>query len=267
MKDGHPVTATLPLAVEPLVKHNNYRMEEEDPSIYSDDEDFGAGFELRREWKDIPLPSKKSDAQAVFDYIAEAQKSHDFHANLLATHNIDACKVYKQGHAMSALENVSKEDRLCNLCQKTFASAHTLRAHIRTGHVGQSAHKCLLCPKFYAEASGLKVHMQSHGVGSKIACPVCKKEFDSLGHMNEHKKSHHPASERGDSTCEKCNKVFQHRRNYLQHKETCGKQGERAQCPKCPKNYANRHDLMTHMKKHTEGKGKQPKLGAPSKSK
>ena len=87
-KDGEAVTCTLPIAVEPLVKHTNYRIEDEDPTIYSDDEDFGAGFELRREWKDIPLPSKKSDAQAVFDYIAEAQKSHDFHANLLATHDI-----------------------------------------------------------------------------------------------------------------------------------------------------------------------------------
>ena len=42
--DDEPVTCMLPLAVKPLEKHSNYRIEDEDPSIYSDDEDFGAGF-------------------------------------------------------------------------------------------------------------------------------------------------------------------------------------------------------------------------------
>ena len=195
----------------------------------------------------------------MFNYIEEAQKSHDFHANLLATHNIDACKVYKQSHASTALENVSKDDRLCSLCQKTVASAHSLRSHISTSHIGESAHKCSVCSKFYAEASGLKVHMQSHGIGSKIPCPICKKEFNSLGHMNEHKKSHRPDSEHADSTCEKCNKVFQHCHNYLEHKERCGKEGECAQYPHCPKNYMHRRDLTTHLKRHTQDKGTKTK--------
>ena len=50
MMNDEPVTCMLPLAVEPLVKHSNYHIEDKDPLIYSDDEDFGAGFQLRHEW-------------------------------------------------------------------------------------------------------------------------------------------------------------------------------------------------------------------------
>ena len=41
--------------------------------MYSDEDDFDVGFVLRREWKDVPLPSKPKEEDATFRYLAEAQ--------------------------------------------------------------------------------------------------------------------------------------------------------------------------------------------------
>ena len=60
--------------------------------MYSDEDDFDVGFVLRRQWKEVPLPSKPKDEDETFKYLAEAQRAHDFHASLLAMHGIDACK-------------------------------------------------------------------------------------------------------------------------------------------------------------------------------
>ena len=58
VKSGEKSAVTLPLSVNKLEKYADYNIEDEDPDIYSDDEDFGAGFSLRREWNDVELPSK-----------------------------------------------------------------------------------------------------------------------------------------------------------------------------------------------------------------
>ena len=74
--------------------------------VYSDEEDFDVGFSLRCEWPDIPLPSKPKEEEETFKYLEEAQRVHNFHASLLATHGIDACTVHKLGKATAVLEGV-----------------------------------------------------------------------------------------------------------------------------------------------------------------
>ena len=134
--DGSSVSCSLPLAVKPLEKSPTYDIAEEDPSVYSDEEDFDVGFVLRREWKEVPLPSKPKQEDEMFKYLAEAQRAHDFHASLLAMHGIDACKVAKLSKATTVLESVTKDDRTCNICHKGLAGAQSLKNHIRVEHVG-----------------------------------------------------------------------------------------------------------------------------------
>ena len=172
--------------------------------MYSDEDDFDVGFVLRREWKDVPLPSKPKEEDATFKYLAEAQRAHDFHASLLAMHGIDACKVAKLSKATTVLENVGKDDRTCNICHKVLAGAQSLRNHITTEHVGKKKHYCKLCNQYFAEASGLKIHNRKHGIGAMFPCTKCSKQFPSVGRLNEHKHSHISASERSDAKCESC---------------------------------------------------------------
>ena len=120
------MSCSLPLAVKPPEKSLTYDIAKEDPSVYSDEDDFDVGFVLRREWKDVPLPSKPKEEDATFKYLAEAQRAHDFHASLLAMHGIDACKVAKLSKATTVLENVAKDDCTCNICHKVLAGGTIL---------------------------------------------------------------------------------------------------------------------------------------------
>ena len=72
------MSCSLPLAVKPLEKSPTYDIAEEDPSVYSDEDDFDVRFVLWREWKDVPLPSKPKEEDATFKYLAEAQRAHVF---------------------------------------------------------------------------------------------------------------------------------------------------------------------------------------------
>ena len=44
--DGGTVNNGLPLVVKPLTKSPQYNLVDEDPTIYSNEEDFNAGFTL-----------------------------------------------------------------------------------------------------------------------------------------------------------------------------------------------------------------------------
>ena len=70
---GTSVSCSLPLAVKPLEKSPTYNIAEEDPSVYSDEEDFDVGFVLHCEWKEVLLPSKPKEEDKMFKYLAEAQ--------------------------------------------------------------------------------------------------------------------------------------------------------------------------------------------------
>ena len=231
---------SLPLAVKSLLKSPTYDLSAEDPTVYSDEEDFDVGFSLRREWPDVPLPSKPKEEEETFKYLEEAQRTHNFHASLLATHGIDACKVHKLSKATAVLEGIAKEDRVCFICQKELPSATSLRNHIRTEHVGKTRHYCHKCDKHFAEVSGLKIYNHMHGIGAMFPCTQCKKEFPSIGRLNEHKQSHIPAAQREDSKCPVCGKEHVHWRTYLDHIKWCGKTRPHFQCHLCPKSYAHK---------------------------
>ena len=175
------MSCSLPLAVKPLKKSPTYDIAEEDPSVYSDEDDFDVGFVLCCEWKEVSLPSKPKDEDEMFKYLAEAQRAHDFHPSLLAMHGIDACKVAKLSKATTFLENVTKDDRTCNICNKGLAGAQSLKSHIRAEHVGKKKHHCKLCDQYFAEASGLKIHNRKHGIGAMFPCTKCTKQFPSIG--------------------------------------------------------------------------------------
>ena len=193
--DSSSVSCSLPLAIKPLEKSPMYDIAEEDPSVYSDEEDFDVGFVLCREWKEVPLPSKPKEEDETFKYLAKAQRAHDFHASLLAMHGIDACKVAQLSKVTMVLENVTKDDRTCYICHKGLAGAQSLKNHIRAEHVGKKKHHCKPCAQYFAEASGLKIHNCKHGIRAMFPCTKCPKQFLSIGRLNENKRSHIPASE------------------------------------------------------------------------
>ena len=63
---GAVIQVSLPLAMKPLMKSPTYDLSAEDQMVYSDKEDFDVGFSLRREWPDVPLPSKPKEEEETF---------------------------------------------------------------------------------------------------------------------------------------------------------------------------------------------------------
>ena len=246
------------LKVNPLVEHPGYKLKEEDESIYSDDEDFLEGVDLRREWEDRELPKKKdipeiSDEHALL--IKKTLESHHFNARLLESFGVNACKQYKLSKAETVLQRIGKGDTTCNICgKKGFSTTHTLRSHIQSIHIKVTKHQCDICSGYFAEKSGLKAHRRLHSEAEKFSCDQCKKTYDSKGHLNEHKKTHLTAEKQG-TVCSKCQKKFAHKKGLTEHLQSCGipeAERKRYQCDQCDKHYALKRDLTRHMKKHNK---------------
>ena len=166
-------------------------------------------------------------------------------------------KLRKLNKATTVLENVTKDDRTCNICHKELAGVQSLKNHIRAEHVGKKKHHCKPCDQYFVEPSHLKIHNRKHGIRAMFPCTKCSKQFPSIGRLNEHKRSHIPASEWSDAKCESCGQEFVHCRSYLDHVKWCGVGRPHFQCHICSKNYAHKWDLTRYLKDHEKkSKGK-----------
>ena len=254
--DGTTTTIDILLHVKPLKKTKKYRFEDEDPSIYSDEEDLGTTIKMRRAFPKEDLHKREPVRKLTVDQernklIEQALDSHAFNVKLLATFGIDACKEYHMTLAQTMLEQVGPDDRSCRICHKELKTSHTLRSHIKSMHIKKTKHKCEICGKCYAEASGLKAHENIH-TGETKQCPHCDKHFGSVSQLNEHKQSHLTAEERG-SICENCGKKFAHKRGWRGHIKWCGipkELREKFKCKYCLKEFAESTERKQHVKIH-----------------
>ena len=65
----------------------------------------------------------------------------------------------------------------CNICEKDFTEAGSLRKHILVVHEGKRNFKCDICGKAYGEARHLKNHKLNVHDGAKFKCDQCDKSF------------------------------------------------------------------------------------------
>ena len=78
------------------------------------------------------------------------------------------------------IKGLSCRDLDCQLCKKSYSSAHHLRNHLRKKHLGKTPYKCNICNKFYTDSSTLKDHMRHHDpAAKKFKCSKCPKEYFS----------------------------------------------------------------------------------------
>ena len=250
-------------------KSSTYRFEDEDPSIYSDDEDYAQTVTLPRAFPKQKLRkhervSRDTVQEERDKLIKKALDAHHFNARLLLTFDVDACKLFKMSRAQSILEEVGKDDRICRICHKDLDTSHTLRSHIASIHLKKTKHTCEVCGKCYGEKSSLTAHMNTH-IGKMLKCDQCDKEYGSKSQLNEHKQSHLTAQERG-SVCENCGKEFKHKRGWRGHIKTCGvalEDRERKKCKYCPMDFTTdkerrSHVFKEHREMHDADKARQP---------
>src|SRR6218665_3509383 len=106
----------------------------------------------------------------------------------------------------------------CELCQKTFSAARSLKNHMRI-HTEEKPYVCKFCNKGFAQVGHLKTHMKTHNGEKTHVCAVCNKGFLDAGNLIKHKRTH--ASEKHH----KYNKHFtKNSSSTKQHKLVAGAQ-------------------------------------------
>ena len=133
---GNITKALYILQAAPLEPHASYRLETEDPTVFSDGgDDDPDGWVCTRAWPHIPIPARRrkpapSTGRSTPDTPAElscgsthTQLKKDLllqHHNLvrmLTALGIDVCKEYRLHNAPAVLSHVRQGNKTCSICQ------------------------------------------------------------------------------------------------------------------------------------------------------
>ncbi|XP_068279624.1 transcription factor E4F1 isoform X2 [Nyctibius grandis] len=91
---------------------------------------------------------------------------------------------------------VNKEGRyVCELCQKTFKTANSLKAHMIT-HSSRKDYECELCGTSFRTKGSLIRHHRRHTDERPYKCEKCGKTFRESGALTRHLKSVIPCTEK-----------------------------------------------------------------------
>ena len=243
---------TSTLAVSPLVKSPGYDIKQEDPLIYDDHLDPDH-FCPRREWPDIPLPTR-SITPATRELIKDLQANHDNTTLLLKSLGVDACSEFKQSQVESVIARVRPGTNVCKFCSKTVKDHQQLKAHIRSWHCNQSKYRCNICNLSFREAFTLKRYNLIHveGGANKFVCHYCGKGFTQQSRLDDHTRAHtvpNPA-------CQWCLKPFANPKSLKDHQRGCKQRPADLppvpaithECTTCGRTYKQKKDLNKHQK-------------------
>ena len=245
------------LSVAALECMDEYRFEEEDPGIYTDDEDDPTDKWVPRcEWPDKPMPVKQvqqpqPQVEANQAFIDHLMQQHHMNARVLESLEMDPCVEYKRFKVSSVLARVREGNMVCSICETTLSSTQALRSNIRSKHLEDAQFKCPDCNVSCGGAYALKVHMRVHTAGGKPhLCARCGKSFATVGHLNQHQEVHMGRT----PSCQYCKKkTFTTTRALKDHEKRCsdrpdGPPAKKYKCDFCDAAYIQKKDLNCHKK-------------------
>ncbi|XP_077982638.1 ras-responsive element-binding protein 1-like isoform X2 [Glandiceps talaboti] len=97
------------------------------------------------------------------------------------------------------LDETDKGEFQCQVCSKTYASAHEFTVHIRK-HNPSGGHGCKICGKKLSSTSSLDRHMLVHSGERPFKCKICRQAFTTNGNMYRHMRIHEKNTKISDIT-------------------------------------------------------------------
>ena len=173
----------------------------------------------------------------------------------------DLCASDKEGRVENILEGITRMDLTCKFCQKKLSSVTHLKTHIKGMHLHKTPHKCDLCNRYFSEATTLRRHLPIHDTtAQKFKCSVkvkdkdgkeveCGKEFISQGKLVDHQVVHKSATPFLCSYCKK--RSFKRQKGQLEHEKTCDdnpRKRDLVKCRLCPKEFKERRSMLRHFR-------------------
>lgn len=140
----------------------------------------------------------------------------------------------------------------CNICNKSFRSAHQIRYHQYCDDSVEKPFKCEHCDVRYRTSYQLKQHQQLH-TDIYYECSECGRKFQHDASAKKHWKKHFqkvpPPKKpipRGTFPCDMCDKIFA-RKDYLKKHMICHEGYKKYKCAHCDKTYARNNALKFHI--------------------
>lgn len=141
----------------------------------------------------------------------------------------------------------------CEECDSTFNDETGLMSHMKKHMPDRYKYECGECERKFAVAYALAAHVDSVHKGVTYDCDVCGKKFRQRRSLNDHKVRHEPDYVPPVLACNICNKKFATSSGLRGHVEITHKKNVFI-CSICGKSLCSKMSLENHMNLHQEKK-------------
>lgn len=153
---------------------------------------------------------------------------------------------YKQDH-------VTKQQSICNICNKIFPNESQLLKH-KLNHEGGHKHKCIFCQKVFCSATSLGVHMKRHTNKKLYKCKICYRAFFDTSDLMKHMLFHATVmvNERPYKCC-MCFLTYKHKNLLAAHIKNnhVGKNLIELECLVCGEKLKDNMTMASHILGHS----------------
>lgn len=203
----------------------------------------------------IPKMFECKECSEFFTESKELRKHKAIHKKTKENFHCETCKKeFKSKGNLSRheLTHSEKPTTICEICDKTFQSIHTLLTHKKTVHNEVKPFVCDICHKDFKQLGNMKTHRRTHTGEKPFVCQECGRAFAQMGNLQAHMVIHAASK---PHVCEMCGKAFSYLRS-LQNHVRGTHTGERPfACPVCGKTFSNPSVLRDHKRTHSDKRG------------
>ncbi|XP_041456994.1 zinc finger protein 678-like [Lytechinus variegatus] len=201
----------------------------------------------------IPKVFECEQCSEFFTERKELKKHKAMHKK--ETFQCETCKKEFKSKPSLKRHELTHSDRpttVCDICDKTFQSIHTLLTHKKTVHVDEKPYVCDICHKDFKQLGNMKTHRRTHTGEKPFVCTECGRPFAQMGNLQAHMVIHAASK---PHVCEICGKSFSYIRSLQNHMRGTHT-GERPfACEICEKTFSNQSVLRDHRRTHSDKRG------------